>query len=355
MPAPIVTAGNPAVGFDPTFANIVNTAGAIGQPGTQVLLGNGAISFPGASGLRVTLGGWCDTEQRLGIEGGGFVLQQVANRFSAASNEAGTPALYFPIFSEIAGAERGIPIADPLRMFSGSVTAVSSLQFWGAEGNVLCAIYRRPDMTFAMLAGVRTLSLQEQFQLQNTTRDLLFGNVVVLNDSFRTSNQFYGGQLGARLNLQRGRLGLDVAVKLAVGSAQQVVDIAGNITQLGPNALVPPGPGAFPGGLFAQPSNIGRLNPNTVTVPFMFVPALECKLAYQVTPHFRITAGYDLLHWTDVVRPGKQITHNVNLTQNAVLDPNGVGTLIGPAQPGPTFLRSDFWAQGMTFGLELSF
>jgi hypothetical protein len=65
-----------------------------------------------------------------------------------------------------------------------------------------------------------------------------------------------------------------------------------------------------------------------------------------------VFAGYEILYWNRVVRPGDQIDHNVNLSQNAVLDPKGVGTLVGPAQPAPLFNRSDFWAQGINLGLE---
>jgi hypothetical protein len=355
LPVPIVTTGDPNVGFDPTMANTVNTAGAIGQPGTRVLLGGSNISFPASSGGRLTLGSWFGEDSRLGVEGSGFVLGSVSNHFSAASDNAGFPPLYFPIFSAIAGAERGIPIADPLRAFSGNVAVDSTLQLWGAEGNVMCTIYRKSAMDFTVLAGFRTVDLKEDLQIHNTTKDLLFGNVTTLNDSFRTSNQFYGGQFGSRVSIQGDWFSLDLTGKVAVGSAHQIVDIQGNITQLGPNSLVPPGLGTFAGGLFAQSTNIGRANANPLSVPFMVLPSLELKLAFQITQQLRTFAGYDYMFLTQVLRPGNQIDHNVNLSQNAVLDPNGVGTLVGAAQPALLFKRSDFWAQGVNVGLEFRY
>jgi hypothetical protein len=355
LPVPIVTTGNPSVGFDPTLVNTVNTAGAIGQPGTRVLFGDNPIRFPVASGGRLTLGCWVDCEDRLGFEGNGFVFQQLNSHFAAGSDATGSPPLYFPIFSGIAGAERAIPIADPLRSFSGSVSVTSALRLWGTEANAVCKIYRCTGVDFSLLAGFRTLDLRETLLNHNATRDLLFGNVSVLEDLFRTTNQFYGGQIGARLGVLYEQLSLDVTGKFAVGSAHQMVDIAGSITQLGPNPLVPPGPGSFPGGLFTQPSNIGRHNTNPVSVPLMVVPSLELKLAYEITPHVRVSAGYDFFYWSQVMRPGNQISHSVNLSQNAVLDPAGTGTLVGPAQPAPLFVRSDFWAQGFSLGIEISF
>jgi hypothetical protein len=355
LPVPLVTTGNPSVGFDPTMVNTVNTAGAIGQPGTRVLLGDDNLPFAASSGVRLTLGGWISPDERLGIEGSGFILSRVSNTFAAASDNSGNPPLYFPIFSGIANAERAVPIADPLRGFSGDVTVTSTLQLWGAEGNALCAIYRGEVVDFSLLAGFRYADLRESLQNHNSTTDLIFGNVSVLNDSFQTSNQFYGGQIGGRLGIQHDWLSLDVTGKVALGSIHQLIDIQGNITQLGPNPLAPPGPGTFPGGLYAQSTNIGLHNANPLSVPFSVLPSLELKLVGQLTRRIQVFAGYDFMYWTQVLRPGNQINHNVNLSQNAVLDPNGVGTLVGPAQPALILNRSDFWAQGINLGLELRY
>ena len=157
------------------------------------------------------------------------------------------------------------------------------------------------------------------------------------------------------MTLQEGWFSLDVVGKLALGTARQVVTIRGDITQVGPNPLVPPGLGTVPGGLYAQPTNIGEFNGNPVSVPFVIMPSLEVKLGYQVTEYLRLFAGYDYLYWSRVFRPGNLIDHAVNLSQNAVLDPSGVGTLVGPAVPAPQFNRSAFWAQGLSLGLDFRF
>jgi hypothetical protein len=355
LPVPIVTTGDPRVGFDPNLVNTVNTAGAIGQPGTRVLLGDSTIQFPASSGARLVLGGWLDDDDRVGAEANGFGLQRRTNTFSASSDSAGNPPLYFPIFSSIAGAERAVPIADPLRSFSGDVAVTSTLQLWGAELNGLFTYCRRPGLEFVLLAGFRYADLRESLHSQNTTTDLLFDNVTVLHDSFDTSNQFYGGQIGSRLTVQYDRLSLDITGKIALGLTRQSIDIQGDITQLGPNPLVPPGLGTFPGGVFAQSSSIGQRNSTQFTDPFTVLPSLELKLAYQVTQRIRAFVGYDIMYWNQVLRPGSQINHNVNLSQNAVLDPNGAGILVGPAQPSPLFIRSDFWAQGINVGVEFRY
>jgi hypothetical protein len=351
LPVPVVTTGDPSVGFDPNHLNTVNTAGGIGQRGTQVLFGDNSINSPAFFGMRLTLGGWVDEDDFFGVDGSGFVLERRTKRFAAASDKAGNPPLYFPISTGSAGAERGIPIADPLRSFSGNVGVNSNLQLWGAEVNGILTLLRNSGLEFTLLAGFRYADLRERLQIYNTTTDLIFGNVTNLNDSFKTTNQLYGGQIGSRLAVQRDRLSLDITGKVALGSTHQVVEIQGDITQAGPNALVPPGLGTFPGGLFAQSTNIGKRNADQ----FAVLPSLELKLGYEINPRTRVFAGYDLMYWSQVVRPGNQLNHNVNLSQNAVLDPNGLGKLVGPAQPAPLFNRSDFWAQGLNFGLEFRY
>ncbi|HEY1375827.1 MAG TPA: BBP7 family outer membrane beta-barrel protein [Gemmataceae bacterium] len=351
LPVPIVTTGDPRVGFDPNNVNTVNTAGAIGQPGTRVLVGDRPAGFAPFSGGRLGFGVWCDDDATFAVAGSGFFFDRLTQNFSAKSDALGNGPLYFPIFSAIAGAERAVPIADPLRQFSGGVETHASLRLWGAEGNGVVPLVRSPGVEWDLLAGSRYADLLEKFAVANSTTDLIFNNTTALSELFETRNQFYGGQLGGRLAVNVDRFFVDATAEVALGVTHQVVGAAGTITQLGPNPLVPPGPGTFPGGIFTQRSNIGR----RAADPFSALSSLEVKLGYDLTPRARIFAGYDVLYWTQVVRPGNQISHAVNLSQNAVLDPAGAGVLVGPAQPALLFNRSSFWAQGITFGLSVSF
>ena len=351
LPVPLVTTGNPNVGFDPNSVNTINTAGALGQPGTQILLGGQNLNSVPFSGMRLTLGTWLDYDELFGIEGSGFVLERLTNLFTVSSDNTGRPPLYFPISTGAADGERGIPIADPLRGFSGSVGVNSSLRLWGAELNGIVNLSRTPAFEFTLLAGLRYADLRENLQIFNTTTDLIFNNVTNLTDLFDTRNQFYGGQVGSCVAVQHDRFSLSMTGKVALGSTHQVLNIQGAIAQVGPNPLVPPGLGTFPGGLFAEPSNIGQRSSNQFTV----LPSLEVKLGYELTHRARLIVGYDIIYWNRVVRPGNQIDHNVNLSQNAVLDPNGSGTLVGPAKPVPLFNRGDFWAQGVNVGVEFRY
>ena len=69
-----------------------------------------------------------------------------------------------------------------------------------------------------------------------------------------------------------------------------------------------------------------------------------------------VYAGYSALYWNQVVRPGNQMDRGINLSQNQNPSFNTAGGgLVGPALPAPQFNRSDFWAQGGTFGVEFQY
>ncbi|VTU02701.1 Protein containing DUF1551 OS=Rhodopirellula maiorica SM1 GN=RMSM_05043 PE=4 SV=1: DUF1551 [Gemmataceae bacterium] len=340
---PLVTLGDPNVGFP-----LLNTAGALGQPGTRLIYGGTPANFGGFSGLRVTAGGWLDSGRTVGLEGSAFLLQSRTTAFAAASDAAGNPALYLPAINALAGDERALLISDPLRGFNGSVSVGSDLQLWGGEASGVFRVLQRNRLSVLALVGFRYADLEEQLTLINTTNDLLFPSTTTLTDRFGTRNQFYGGQLGGRVSWAGDRFSVDVSAKVALGSTHQSVNVQGATTQFGPGALTP---GTFPGGFFTQPTNIGRSTTDTLSV----IPSVDLKVGYQITPRLRGTVGYDFLYWSNVVRPGDQIDRNINLTQSPVLAPAGGGTLVGPAVPVRQFNNSSFWAHGVSFGLDFRY
>jgi hypothetical protein len=332
----LVTSGNPA---DPL-------PGALGQPGTRVLVGDSTQSFGPLSGVRLVLGGWLDSNRTIGIEASGFALQRSSTTVVNASNAAGSPPIYVPFNNTnpaLAGPD-SVTIADPVALFNGHTYVTSQFQLWGAEANGVFNLVRRNGMEFNLLAGFRYADLKESLNITTSSTDQVFSTVTNSNDNFATRNQFYGGQLGGKLSVQQNNWFLDLTGKVALGDTHQTVNIAGQSVQSGPFA---PTPGTFPGGIFTQPTNIGHYTHNNFSV----LPAMELKIGYQLTNWMRVFAGYDYMYWTDVVRPGQQLDHNVNTSQSTVLSSTPT-TLNGPGQPTASFNHSDFWAQGVTFGVE---
>ncbi len=74
-----------------------------------------------------------------------------------------------------------------------------------------------------------------------------------------------------------------------------------------------------------------------------------------LTSTVRVFAGYDFMYMSSVVRPGNQIDPNINLSQMGPTPNHNPNTLVGPASPGVPFASSNFWAQGVTFGIEFRY
>ncbi|HEX4149350.1 MAG TPA: BBP7 family outer membrane beta-barrel protein, partial [Pirellulales bacterium] len=97
-------------------------------------------------------------------------------------------------------------------------------------------------------------------------------------------------------------------------------------------------------GIFAQPSNIGHYWPTFFSV----MPAIQARTSLQLCPHCSLTVAYDGIFWTNVLRPGNMIDPQLNLTQTT-------NNPSGPRQPVRAFNLTDFWAQGFSAGLQISF
>src|SRR5262249_53668862 len=82
LPIPLVTA-NP----DQT------TIAALNEPGTTVLFGGDGLSYHRFSGVRTTLGGWLDCNERFGLEGSGFLLERRSADFQAETPGVSGPVL----------------------------------------------------------------------------------------------------------------------------------------------------------------------------------------------------------------------------------------------------------------------
>jgi hypothetical protein len=244
---------------------------------------------------------------------------------------------------------------------SGSVDVPSSSRLWGAEANALVTLSCEGSLHTCALAGFRYLDLQEGLGIESfstalandvSTDTVVFqgqpirppGSVLV-DDQFHTRNQFYGGQIGGRMDYTSGKLFGSLAMKVALGNTHEVIRNTGLTTLIlagQPNITVD-------GGRLVGLSNAGRFSQDEFSV----VPEVEVKVGYRVTHNIKALVGYNFLYWTEVVRPGDQIDQTVDARQvptSIVFTPGLVGT--APTVP---FRKSDYWAQGITFGLEFAF
>jgi hypothetical protein len=294
------------------------------------------------------MGYWFDQQARFGIQAGFFLLSQENTTYSAFSNSAGSPILSVPFFNAQTLQEDQVPVASP-GFYAGGVVVRSSSVSGGANLDGCFNVVRTSGFQVDLLGGFRFVDLRELLDIQ--TPDISIGSNATSGstayntvDDFRTSNQFYGGQLGGRVGYHWDRLSVDLNAAVSLGSTYQSINIDGFSTAVGPSG----GPPAVsPGGIFAQPTNMGHYRGWDFTV----VPEAGLKIGFQVWRNLQISAGYDFLYWSSVVRPGAQIDREVNLSQSSLL---GGGTLAGPAQPVAPLSRSDFYVHGLTLGMQFA-
>jgi hypothetical protein len=310
--------------------------GALGSPGTKILFGGEDMENGLHSGGRFMIGRWFGCDHCIGLEGGYFFLGPGVTNFVASSN--GTPILTRPFINAATGAESAELIAGP-GVLAGTVTVQTRSSMWGAETNLRHNVWSGCHSFLDVLAGFRVMGLNEDLIVHEKLTVLRApGGAFDLVDHFQTANRFYGGQVGADWQYRCRCWDIDIKAKVGLGSTQQLVNISGNDLIVDPVS----GTRAFNSGLLAQQSNIGEYARNRFTV----VPEVGITVGYHLTEHLRIFAGYNFLYWSSVVRPGAQIDRTVNVNQIAPPIPGG------PARPAFSFNGTDFWAQGVTAGLE---
>lgn len=323
----------------------VSTAGVLGEGGTSIVFGDQLVNSGVRSGGRFNLGGWLNESQTTGIEGNFFSLGGAASHFNASSD--GSTILARPFVNEDPtsadfGKNDSLFIGFP-GLVKGSFQASTTSRLLGTEVYLRQALCCRNYCRLDLIAGYRFLQLREGLQLSETEistdpTNPLFSVPFVINEGFDTRNDFHGGELGLMGEYQRNRLFVRAVGKVALGSTGQIASIHGT-TQVG---------GAAPetGGFLALPSNIGQYQ----TSAFSVVPEVGINLGYVIAPKIRAYTGYSLLYWSQVARPGDQVDLRVNSSQ----PPIGSG-LVGESLPAFRFRDSDFWAQGINFGLEFRY
>jgi hypothetical protein len=319
-------------------------AGALGQPGTAVLAGGRTTDYGLLPGFRLRAGMWLDDCQTCGVEGSFFFLARGTDWDQFAS--PGDPILTRPFFNTLTGRPDTELVAFP-GVVAGSVRADNTLTLTGGDlnlrKNLCCTCCGRLDL----LAGYRVLHLTEELtvteRLVNLTTDRGAppGTTIVVQDRFRTENTFHGGQVGLAGERRSGRWYLEGRALVALGVVHQVVEIDGS------TAVTLPGQPTVvrPGGLLALPSNIGRHTSDE----FAVAPEVGVNLGYQLTEHLRASVGYTFLYLSNVVRPGGVIDLAVDPRQ---LPPQ---TSAAATRPALVVREGDFWAQGVSLGLQLRY
>lgn len=327
-------------------------AGVLGEDGTDVLFGDESVNSDLRSGGKITVGWWLDPCRRLGIEGDYFVLQDENNGFRQSSS--GDTILARPFYDIVDGTENS-SLTSFAGLTSGTIAADAETRFRGAgvrtiynlgcgDGMGTSCITCRPVTTgyrFDAILGYRYLGVDDRLSVVEdaTSLDSTASGSFLIRDLFDTENEFHGVDLGTSWSWCKGCFSLDLLGKVAIGNTRSRVRIDGStiITENGDSEQ-------FSGGILAQRTNIGEHTADE----FAMAPELGVTVGYQINPCWRATLGYNFLYWSRVARAGDQIDRDLNPD----LLPPEVGQVSTHLRPDFDLHYTDFWAQGMTVGLE---
>jgi hypothetical protein len=320
-------------------------------PGATTLFGNDKVgddSF--GNGGRLAFGKWLDPYQNFALSARFTAFRGDDGYFAATSN--GTTNLMVPYFDALANAENAYIVAfspDGATPFAaGSIAVRDRLDFLATEIFGQTMLFNEGGARWDLFGGYHMLRLDNSLSIDSNSTSLNVavlspvGTNVAITDVFEGRNEFHGGALGVMGTVDYGTWFFNVSGKMSVGNMHQTVIIDGN------TVVVTPGPTTDQRdeGLFAIGAAQGTRSRDRIA----YIPEATFKLGYRVRQNVALTLGYNFMYINSVVMGGDQIDRTLNLSQT-----NGL-PLIGPNRPQfQGFRETDFWAQGINFGVEVAF
>lgn len=304
------------------------------------------LDYEEHSGFRFTLGYWLDPDQQVGVEANYWQLER--RPLHVAGSSAGDPILGPVFFDPVANENVLVALASPNRL-TGTVEAHARDRLWGFETNTRFRTISIFSDCCHLLVGFRHLQFDEGLEVYSTgtflpTLPVLGGTRVAAFDSVGVHNRFYAVQVGLTSDYRYCGWFLNLTGKVAMGVMNESVTIQGNSSSTLPSGIVT----RFPGGVLAQPTNIGRQTSDK----FAVMPEITVNAGYQITQHLRAFVGYNFFWITNVVRAGDQID---GVDSRAVPILASFDPSVSPNRPFQHFKTEHFWAQGINFGVELRY
>lgn len=314
---------------------LINTSGygvlpVTGGAGVTTVYGGGdGIDYGLSPGYRFSGGMYFGPDQKAGIGGRTYGLVNENKSYSQASDGSGTagnPSIGIPFYNSSINANDAFLVAhqngiDP--NLSGTVTARSDLDMYGADGSLYLLLTRSDSMRMDLLGGYTYNLLKNSIGIQTTGLPAL----TATSDLFETKNVFHGGHLGVLSSVNRNRVSFSTLAKIAFGNMQQSGLTRGS-TNLSPDT-----------GILAMPSNSGAYSRDT----FAFMPELGVKLGFSARENVQFTVGYTMMMWSDVALAGSQIDNVVDALN------------VNRTRPEALFATDTFWMQGVDLGVTLAF
>ena len=298
------------------------------------------------SGVYLNAGMWFDDCQKCGFEMNFFWLSPSNQNYNASSD--GSAIIARPFFNTTLGRQDTELVSFP-GVLAGGIGVTSNTSVWGANPNFIKNCCCGPCGRFDLLLGFSYLHLEDNLTINEDLTSLpgqmnvTPGTRFQVQDSFSTTNDFYGVNLGFAYERRFSHWYVDVRAGVALGDDHETTDINGHTIITTPGGV----PTIYSGGLLAQPSNIGHYERDE----FAVMPWAGIRFGCQVTTQLRVYVGYDYAYLSNVLRAGEQIDLRVNTTQ---IPPRTVPPT-GPLYPVYTPNASGFSMTGIRVGAEFRF
>jgi hypothetical protein len=278
---PVVTTGAASAGL---------LAGAVGAPGTVALFGGRKMLDNWRAGLKTELGAWFGQDHVWGASARLYSLFSTSDQLVGEGD--GTNVVNLPQVVTVGGVATQMPIFVGFPGIAvGSVATTAQTTFTGGDLNLRRLVASNRDFRFELFAGYRQMHLGDELGAAFRASGGL-GAVILLagDDSIRTRNNFYAGQVGSLGSIALGRITLQGQSAFAIGVNASDLDFSRTrIATIG-TTQVP----------LVQTEDGGRVN--------FFAVAAEggVRLGFRVTEHAKLTVGYTGIYLSKVRRAQEQ-------------------------------------------------
>jgi hypothetical protein len=341
---------------------------------TSASLGPGPryLTFEAITGWRGYVGIAFDESGQMGGEVGGFLTSNARRDYTFTSNQLGMPVLTVPFQDVNTGAQGGYVVSWP-GVDHGTVNIAAQSQIYELEASGVLNLYQTGEGPggLTLLAGPRFMRLREQLDVQTTSTNIgpipagldtgasffaagglpFAGNPafvpVVVNtaDRIKTTNDFYGAQVGFRGDIGFGGFFIELVGKFGAGYMRETVEIQGGSTGISAVAS-----SLQPGGIY----NLAQEQGTHHRDQFAVVGEGGINVGYQLLSFIRIQGGYTFMWVNHVVRPTRELS--------PVLNPNLIPTSptytgLSPATIYPRNItnETDYHIQGLSVGVKIEF
>jgi hypothetical protein len=316
---PLVTTDNPGI-----------------LPAATVLFGGDQLAEQARPGGRLEAGWWMDNCQCLGVGGHYVAIGESSNRYAISSDQLSFIARPFFDADPAVNAPDAQVIAN-LPDQTGALRLVTDSEFIAADAFVRCLIARRGFSRVDFLFGYQFGRINEGLVIETTSTNPAIGTLDV-RDTILTRNEFHGGHFGLQGEFRRGCWGLEMLAKFAFGNVRQEALLSGATSNSTQNS-----------GLLVQEETNAGLHRRD---DFSYMHDTGAKVFYYPTESVKVSLGYSLMFFSDVLRPGNQIDTAVDSRLFPTPPPPAPA---GAVRPAFEFDPTHFYLHGLNLGLECRF